>query len=72
MSCLGSGRNSKENTVHENIESTVSYIVAVMSIAFGYLLTVAPAVASIGGLVLLALRLYVDGKRAVRTWRGHE
>ncbi|WKV16993.1 hypothetical protein [Nostoc phage NMeng1] len=65
-------KHTKDIEVPSWIESTFSYIVALVSIFFGYILDAAPSIAAIGGLVLLLLRLYVDGKRAVKTWKGQD
>lgn len=50
------------------IESGTSYAVAAVVITAAAVLDNASTIMTVGGLVLLALRLYVDGKRAIQKW----
>lgn len=52
------------------IESATTYAVATVVLTTTLVLSHAPAIMTFGGLVLLGLRLYVDGKKAYRAWRG--
>lgn len=52
------------------MESITSYTVAMVVLSIGTVLANAPTIMTVGGLVLLGLRLYVDGKRALQKWRG--
>ncbi|WVH05423.1 hypothetical protein ZHAWSFBX_CDS_0064 [Agrobacterium phage Alfirin] len=54
--------------MNEILESSTSYAVAVVTIGAAAVLDNASTIMTVGGLVLLALRLYVDGKRAVQKW----
>lgn len=56
-------------TTNEMIDSATSYLVAAGSIMFTTLVENSPAIISIGGIVLLGLRLYADGKKAYLTWK---
>ena len=51
------------------IDSATSYIVALLTIAFATILIHASAIMTVGGLILLLLRLYVDGSKAWKTWK---
>lgn len=53
------------------IESGTTYATAAVVLAITTMTVHAPAIMTLGGLVLLVLRLYVDGKRALKVWRGH-
>ncbi|QXP44058.1 hypothetical protein [Stappia phage SI01] len=50
----------------EQVDSAVSYITAGAALVFSFMVEASPAIMAVGGLVLLALRLFVDGRKA---WR---
>lgn len=50
------------------IESGTSYCIALVVLSATTIITHAPTIMTVGGLVLLGLRLYVDGKRALKAW----
>lgn len=52
------------------IESATTYAVATVVLTTTLVLANAPTIMTVGGMVLLGLRLYVDGKRAYKTWSG--
>ena len=55
------------------LDGMTAYMAAVMSLLFSYvsgtLETLVPFMMTIGGLVLLILRLYIDGSRAIKTYK---
>lgn len=52
------------------LDSTFSYALAAFLVAFSFLVDHSSTVLSLGGILLLCIRLYADGKRAVRAWRN--
>ncbi|QIG67223.1 hypothetical protein [Rhizobium phage RHEph15] len=53
----------------ETIDSLLSYTVGAGFLFYSHLLANADAILTLGGMVLLGCRLYVDGGKAVKTWR---
>lgn len=64
--------HDKETTVNNFIESATSYSVVVVSLLLTSILEHASDAITIGSLVLLSLRLYVDGGKALDKWRGKD
>lgn len=60
---------TQETNVGSVIDSITTYVIALFTLLFATILVHASTIMTVGGLVLLALRLYVDGKRAWRTWK---
>lgn len=72
-------KSLKEETgMEQAIDSLTTYAVAGLSILFATVMMHSSAILTVGGLILMALRLYVDGSKAYRTWkrnkdpRGHD
>lgn len=61
---------TNSHSAHDVLESITSYAIGVLAIAFDAMLANAPTIMTIGGLVLLVMRLYVDGVRAWKTYKG--
>ncbi|QWY83439.1 hypothetical protein [Rhizobium phage RHph_X3_9] len=51
-------------------DSVISYVLGVGFMLYSGVLANADAIMTFGGLILLAARLYVDGGKAVKTWRA--
>jgi len=60
----------KETVIMRVIDSLTTYVVALFTLLFASILAHAYAIMTIGGLILLLLRLYVDGSKAWKTWKG--
>jgi hypothetical protein len=58
--------------MHTLLDSITTYATAAVVLSLTLVVTNAPAIMTIGGVILLGLRLYVDGSRAYRVWKGHE
>lgn len=56
--------------MREAIDSALSYTLAIFIILFAGIVQYADIILQLGGLVLLLLRLYVDGVRAYKTMKG--
>jgi len=54
------------------IDSITTYATATIVLSLTLVVTTAPTIMTIGGVILLGLRLYVDVSRAYRVWKGHE
>lgn len=52
------------------IESATSWLIALIMMAFASLIVHASVIMTFGGLILLGLRICVDGAKAVKTWKG--
>jgi hypothetical protein len=52
------------------LDGLLSYVLAIFLVMFGFLVTNSSAILTLGGILLLAIRLYADGKRAYREWKG--
>lgn len=55
----------------EHAESIVSYMLGIGFLLYSSVLTHANEIMTLGGLVLLAARLYVDGGKAIKVWRAN-
>ena len=62
----------KETLLGSFIDSLTTYVVAIFTLLFATILIHASAIMTVGGILLLALRLYVDGSRAWRTWQRNK
>lgn len=51
------------------LDSALSYVLGVLFLLYSAVLSNSEEIMTIGGLLLLAARLYVDGGKAYRTWR---
>lgn len=60
---------SKGHAVYEYLDSAFSYVLGVLLIVYSSLISSAEEIMTIGGILLLGLRLYVDGGKAIRVWR---
>lgn len=56
----------------EIVESLMSYVIALGAILFTALSANLSTIMTVGGLVLLLLRLYVDITKAYRTYKEHK
>lgn len=54
----------------DNIEAVAAYMVGLGAAFYGQVIAHSSDVMSLGGMVLLAARIYVDGTRAYRQWKG--
>ncbi len=54
----------------ETLEAVTSYLLAAFMIAFAFTVDHASVIMKLGGILLLCIRLYADGKRAYKTWKG--
>lgn len=54
------------------LDSLTTYAVALLSILFATVMVHSAAILTVGGLVLMLLRLYVDGSKAWRTWKRNK
>lgn len=54
----------------ETIDAITSYALAGFMLVFSVTIENAGTILQLGGILLLTLRLYADGKRALKTWRG--
>lgn len=52
------------------LEGLSSYLLAAFMIAFAFTVDHASVIMKLGGILLLGIRLYSDGKRAYKTWKG--
>jgi len=52
------------------LDGLLSYVLAIFVVTFAFLTVNSSVILSVGGIILLAIRLYSDGKRAWRTWKG--
>lgn len=55
--------------MREHAESLISYVLGFGFLLYSSVLVHANEIMTFGGLVLLAARLYVDGGKALKTWR---
>lgn len=55
--------------MEQAVDQFTSYATVLITLLFAGLLTHASVIMTVGGLILLALRLYVDGMKAWRTYR---
>lgn len=55
--------------MREHVESGVSYILGLGFVLYSNVLTHSNEIMTLGGLILLGARLYVDGGKAIKTWR---
>ena len=55
--------------MRETIDGIISYAAAFVVLLFGFVLAYSSTIMTIGGLVLLALRIYVDGMKAWKTYK---
>lgn len=53
----------------EHADRIISYFMGLMFLLFSTILAHASEIMAIGGLILLALRLYVDGHKALATYK---
>lgn len=53
----------------EHAESLISYVLGFGFLLYSNVLVHANEIMTIGGLILLAARLYVDGGKAIKVWR---
>lgn len=53
----------------ENMDAIQSYLVAFILLSFTTVMDNAPTIMTVGGMLLLAIRLAVDGVRLYRVWR---
>lgn len=51
------------------MEAIQSYLVALIVLSFTAVMANAPTIMTVGGIMLLAIRLAVDGVRLYRVWR---
>jgi hypothetical protein len=65
-----SGHSEVSLCMYDILDSVFTYVLALLSIALATVVVHAGVAMTIGGLVLLVLRLYVDGKRAWHMWKG--
>lgn len=63
---------TEHTTTYDTIDSCVSYFIGATAIAFDVVMRNAPTIMTIGGLVLLSLRLYTDAIRAWRTFKNKD
>ena len=56
--------------MRETAESAISYVLGLGFLLYSQVLTHANEIMTLGGLVLLAARLYVDGGKAIKVWRS--
>ena len=61
-----------ETGVGQALDSLTTYAVAALSIMFATVMVNSGVILTVGGLVLMALRLYVDGSKAWRTWQRNK
>ena len=61
----------KSTGVMQVIDSLTSYTLALFVLAFTNILANASGIMTVGGLILLGLRLYVDWVKARQTYRDH-
>lgn len=55
--------------MREHAESLISYVLGLGFLFYSSVLTHSNEIMTLGGLVLLGARLYVDGGKAWKTWR---
>lgn len=55
--------------MREHVESLFTYIMGIGFVLYSSVLTHANEIMTVGGLILLLARAYVDVGRAVREWR---
>ncbi|AGC35977.1 hypothetical protein HOS22_gp53 [Rhizobium phage RHEph08] len=56
--------------MREYLDGMLAYTFSVWALFYSSVLYYSHDIVSIGGLVVLAFRLYVDGGRALKKWRG--
>ncbi|QOE32165.1 putative membrane protein [Rhizobium phage Paso] len=56
----------------EHAESLVSYVLGIGFLLYSSVLTHANEIMTLGGLLLLGARLYVDGGKAIRTYKRNK
>lgn len=61
-----------ETGMGQALDSLTTYAVAILSLLFATLMVHASVLLTIGGLVLMLLRLYVDGSKAYRTFKRNK
>lgn len=61
-----------ETVMGQALDSLTTYAVAILAFLFAGLMANASVLLTIGGLVLMALRLYVDGSKAWRTYKRNK
>lgn len=61
-----------ETTMGQALDSMTTYAVALLSILFATVMVHSAAILTVGGLLLMFLRLYVDGSKAWRTWQRNK
>ena len=61
-----------DHSTYDTIDSCISYFIGSTAIAFDVAMRNAPTIMTIGGLILLGLRLYTDSVRAWRTYKRKE
>lgn len=54
----------------ENADSVFSYCVGFALLMYSNLIEFSDELMTVGGLILLIARLYVDGGKAIQTWRS--
>ncbi|QIG73209.1 hypothetical protein [Rhizobium phage RHph_I40] len=60
----------KGHDMREYLDGMLAYAISVWALFYSSVLDYSHDIMTFGGLVVLALRLYVDGKRALKQWRG--
>lgn len=58
-----------QNNIREAVDTVFGYFVVATLFLYSTVLHYSDEIMTLGGLLLLGCRLYVDGKRAVTTWR---
>lgn len=58
--------------MNETADGLTSYILALVYLFYAAVLANSSAIMTIGGLILLGLRLYVDGKKAWRVFKDRD
>lgn len=61
-----------ETGMGQVLDSLTTYAVALLSIMFATIMANSAVILTVGGLVLMLLRLYVDGSKAWRTWKRNK
>lgn len=53
----------------DHVDSAFSYLVGIALLLYSNLIEFSDEIMTLGGVILLLARLYVDGGKAIQTWR---
>ena len=61
--------NRMEAKVLETVDGVTSWLLALFMILLAGVITHASAIMTVGGIIIMLLRMYVDGVKAYRVWK---